>query len=261
MRYTILTLLACSSAALAQAPAPAPAAPVAPATDAKALIEHIDALWSSRDEGENPKTLEQLTTEALKAAPDDYGVLWRASRWHLWLGDGLPNGDAKEKEGKLGWEIGDKATAKNPTAGEGWYYSAACIGIYSQAIGVVNALLKGLEGKFLDRLNKAIEISPDINFGGPPILKGRYYYELPWPKYDGDKSLEWYKKAVAKFPKSARLHLYTAETLLKEGKAKEANEENAACLSVSPGTYDAPDERRMHGLAEKLKVKIERELK
>ena len=259
MRTLPLILIAIPCVGLAQTP-PA-AAPAAQAVDLKAILAQIDDLYTKRDVGDNGKKLAELTDQAMKAAPDDYDVLWRASRWHFWVGDGLPNGKEKESEGKLSWELGDKARDRNPSRVEGWYYATVGLGIYSQAIGVVNALFKGLEGKFLERLKKSLELNSEIEDGGPGLTYGRYYYELPWPKYDGAKSLEWYNKVAAKHPNNARAHFYLAETLLKEGKAKEAMEQVNQCLAITPGTLDGPDERRVQNLARALKPKIEKELK
>jgi tetratricopeptide (TPR) repeat protein len=252
MRYLILSVVLLPAWAFAQAPAGA---------DAKALIADIDRLWPTRDQGDGPKEVGEKVAAALAAAPDDFEVLWRAARWHVWVGDGLPNGDQKEAEGKLGWELGDKASAKNPAADQGWHYAAAGIGVYSQAISIVTALMKGMEGKFLERLNKALAINPDADDGNTGALMGRYFYELPWPKYDGNKSLEWLGKGIAKHPKNARLHFYMAQTLLKEGKAKEAMSEVTACLAIDPASGDAPEGRRMQERCRTFKPKVEKELK
>jgi len=41
---------------------------------------------------------------------------------------------------------------------------------------------EGLEGKSNERLETALRLDPTFERGGPLLLEGRYYYELPWPE-------------------------------------------------------------------------------
>jgi tetratricopeptide (TPR) repeat protein len=229
--------------------------------DVKAVTAEIDQLWPTRDQGDAPKQIAEKVDALLKAAPDDYDVLWRAARWHVWVADGMPDGDDKEHKARVAWDLADKAVAKNPARAEGWYYAAASVGLYAQAISIVAALFRGMEGKFLDRLNKAIELGPDLVFGAPATTMGRYFYELPWPKYDGDKSIEWLSKTLVKYPQNSRTHFYLSQTLLKEGKPKEAMDELNKCFAITPGTLDGPDERRTLVRAQAFKPKLEKALR
>ena len=99
----------------------------------------------------------------------------------------------------------------------GHYYAAAGIGIYSQAVGILKALGEGLESKFNERLDKAIEIDPRFQKEMPLIAKGRYYFELPWPKRNLGKSATWYRKALALDPNNLRATAWLAETLWSDG--------------------------------------------
>lgn len=257
MRRFARILIAVSATASAQDGGTASAA--AGGVDVAGLAVELDGLYTHRDEGEFARKNEEAIGAALNAAPEEYEILWRAARWYFWAADG-EDGKAKQKLGKRGWELGDQAAAREPKRAEGHYYAAIAVGSYSQGVGIFNALLGGMEGKFLDRLNKALELNPGIDNQGPAISMGRYHYELPWPKYNGKKSIEWLNKALAKQPKSARAHLYLAETLLKEDQPKEALAQVDEALSIAPGTLDAPEERRVHALAKVLKPRIEKEL-
>jgi tetratricopeptide (TPR) repeat protein len=225
-----------------------------------ALLEQLDALYAKRNEAESVKALEQGLTEALKTAPDDFELVWRKARILQWQADGATAEKLKKVLGKQTWEAGDKAAKLQPNRVEGHYFAACGIGSYSQAVGIMKALGDGLEGKFNERLDTALKLDPMYEYGGPWLVKGRYFYELPWPKRDLRKSAEFYEKAIAKFPQSLRAHYYLAETLLKDGKAKDAD---AAIQKVKQGStaYNPAEGQRVQQWAKKVDADIQEELK
>jgi len=122
------------------------------------------------------------------------------------------------------------------------------MGNYSTAVGILKALGEGIESKFNERLDKAISLNDDIDLAGPLLAKGRYFYELPWPKRDLDKSKESLEKALKKHPENLRAWLYLADTQLKDGDAKKAKESIDKALNGS-GAYDPPETKRVKALA------------
>ncbi|HLL53890.1 MAG TPA: tetratricopeptide repeat protein [Myxococcaceae bacterium] len=220
------------------------------AAEADALAT-LDDLYARRDDPAAVKELQASLDAALKATPDDYDLLWRASRLSYWVADGFPDGDQKKKLGRQGWDIAERALKKNPKGVEAAYFAACNIGAYSQAVGILSALAEGLEGKFNERLDFAMKANPGFDHGGPLIAKGRYFFELPWPKRDLDKSLALLKRATEQNPESLRSYVYLAETLLDMGKAKEAKETLAKAVN-GPVTYDPPEAQRSKAMAKKL---------
>lgn len=225
-----------------------------------ALLEQLDALFSRRDDAEAVRALETGLKDGLAAAPDDFDLAWRKARILQWQADGATEKKLKMVLGKQTWEAGDKAAKLQPARVEGHYFAACGIGSYSQAVGIMKALSDGLEGKFNERLDTALKIDPTYESGGPWLVKGRYFYELPWPKRDLGKSAEYYQKAIARFPQSLRAHYYLAETLLKDGKAKDAS---AAIEKVKQGstTYNPAEGQRVQQWAKKVDADIQEELK
>jgi tetratricopeptide (TPR) repeat protein len=220
-----------------------------------------DALFARRGDAAAVKQLDEALTQALKASPEDYEVLWRMARLRHWQADGAAaDPKAKKNLGKQAWELGDKARKLAPERIEGQYFAALGIGDYSQAVGILTALGEGLEGKFNERLDAALKIDPMYDRGGPLMAKGRYHYELPWPKRDLKKSASLFQKALAKHPEQLRAWLYLAETLLANGEEKQAHE---AILKVSQGSvgYDPAEGQRVQGWAKKVQAAIEEELK
>ncbi|MBU8896875.1 tetratricopeptide repeat protein [Corallococcus sp. M34] len=224
------------------------------------LLANLDALYAKRGDAATVKELEDALKKAMEAAPNDYALVWRTARIRQWEADGAMDSKLKRVLGRQTWDLGERALKLAPDRVEGHYYAAAGIGAYSQAVGVMKALGEGLEGKFNERLDAALRIDPTFARGSPWLAKGRYHYELPWPKRDLGKSAAFYEKAIAKFPEMLRANYYLAETLLKDGKAKQARE---AIQKVKQGStaFDPPEGQRIQEWAKKVEADIEEELK
>lgn len=238
--------------AAAVPPVAAAAAP-SPNPEVAALLAEVDALWPVRDGPGKMEEMKRKLDEAEKRAPKDYGVLWRMSRWYYWAADELTlPSEEKSRLGHVGWEYGDKATEVDPQGVEGWFYATAGVGNYSLAMGVVTALFKGMEGKFVDRLKRAEQLDANFDAGAIDTTWGRYYYELPWPKYDAEKCERWLRKALRKNQKNVRAKVYLAELFIKEDYLTHARKQLEEALAVVPGAYDAPEERRYQVRAREL---------
>jgi hypothetical protein len=250
---TLLCFLSCPLVALA---ADADAGAVTAATGSP--YAEMDALWMNRDAPGVQDQLLQLTADAAQKHPEDFGTLWRAARIRLWAGDGEADNEKKKVLGQSTWEFGDKAARAKPGAVEGYYFAAAGIGSYSQAVGILNALGQGLESKFNDRLDKAINIDPKFAHAAPPAVKGRYYWELPWPKRNLGKSADWLKKAIALDANALRALAWLAETQWKDGDKASAR---ATLLKVEQGSVpdDGAEERRVKGMGRKISQEMDKE--
>ncbi|MBL8940087.1 MAG: hypothetical protein JNM69_36395 [Archangium sp.] len=247
MRLLLLSVLV-SVPALAQ---PASAADV---------VTKLDELWKTRDDAASMKATDEAITEGLKAFPDDFEVLWRAGRYRWWVADGATDEKLKKQIAKEGWTFAERAVKAKGDGMQGHYYVALNIGAYSQAVGILKALGEGLEGKFNDELEKARKADAAFDRHGPVNAKGRYYWELPWPKRDLAKSRTELKSVAEKHPEHLRAWLYLAETELKDGNAKEAKTNIDKVLNGSDA-YDPPEARRMKKWAKVVSEAIDKELK
>jgi hypothetical protein len=218
----------------------------------------LDALWAHRDEAGVQAQLLDATSAAVAAHPDDFGFLWRAARIRLWAGDGEADTEKKKVFGQAAWDLGDRAARAKPGAVEGYYFAAAGIGSYSQAVGILNALGQGLESKFNERLDKAINIDPKFAHAAPPAVKGRYYFELPWPKRNLGKSADWLKKALVLDPNALRAMAWLAETQWKDGD-KGAAKATLARLEQGSMPSDPAEERRCKAMGQKIAQEMEKE--
>jgi len=258
-------LVAFSAVAQEAAPAPAPEAPPAPAAEpekptAESYAAKLDVLYKTRDNATSIKETDKLISESTKAFPNDYGLLWRASRFRWWQADGTTAEKLRITLAKDGWNYAKRAEAAKKDGLEAKYYMANNIGAYSQAVGILKALGEGLEGKFNENLDYAVKANPSYDLYGPLTGKGRYYFELPWPKRDLGKSKELLEKAVKGEPRHLRGWYYLAETQLKDGDAKAAKVSIDKVLNGDI-SYDPPEGRRIKNWAKDVAKKIDEELK
>jgi tetratricopeptide (TPR) repeat protein len=252
--YGVLPALALTLVLAADAPQaqPRPTAPAAEAArpDVARLLAEADRAYADRDAPGQLDAVKERLDEAEKLAPDDYDVLWRQARLYFWISDD-PNirDEEKSKLGKKAWTYGDRASAANPNRVEGWNYAASGAGNYSLGIGILSALAQGIEGKFKDRLKKAETIDPDFEHGAIQNAWGRFYFKLPWPKYDAQKSEHYLLEALRRNPANVRARVYLADLYEKEDHAKEARAQLEKAVASPPDRYDPPEERRYQAVA------------
>jgi tetratricopeptide (TPR) repeat protein len=218
-----------------------------------ALLARADAAYTVRDEAGKMDEAGAALEEAERLAPGDYGVLWRKARQLFWRADDLRiSSEEKSRLGKECWEIADRAVAAEPRGPEGWFYAASGVGNYSLAMGVLKALALGMEGKFRDRLGRAEALDPAFDNGAIHNAWGRFWYELPWPKYDAERSAERLRAALKMNPRNVRARVYLAELFRKEGKPAEARAFLEEAVAHEPGAYDRAEEKRWQARAREL---------
>jgi tetratricopeptide (TPR) repeat protein len=255
LRVLLAVALAVPAAALSQ-PVPAPDAArqtEAPAASGlAALLREVDAAYLERDAPGAMESMRAKLEDAEKRWPGEYEVEWRLARHYFWAAD-APDLDKKDKSrlGKISWEHGDRATAANPARVEGWNFAAAGMGNYALGIGILSALRQGIEGKFKERLSRAEQIDPAFEHGAIHTAWGRFWYELPWPKYSAKKSRKALEEALRQNPYNVRAWVYLSDLYLKEDEPTPARTALERAVANPPGRYDAPEERRWQAVARK----------
>ena len=228
--------------------------------DAASFAGKLDELWKTRDSADANRLNDEVIREGLKAFPADYEILWRAARIRWWAADGITEEKLKKQVAKEGWNFARRAVEAKPQGPEAKYYTAINIGAYSQAVGILKALGEGLEGQFVENLDFSIKNNEAFDRSGGHTAKGRYHWELPWPKRDLGKSKAELQKSIDKNPEHLRNYYFLADTLLKDGDAKGAK---GAIEKVLTGAedYDPPEARRVKAWAKTLAAKIDDALK
>jgi hypothetical protein len=238
LAFTSLLLAASSLSAQPAAPTSSPAAATAD------FAARFDSLFPDR---EQVKVLEQLQTmaeERVKAKPDDFEARWRLARLYCWEANGFDDGEEPKAElGKQCWDEGEKAVALRPDDVHSQYWATVGMGLYSEGLGIISAIAKGIEGKYKNRVQRAIALDKSYVNGGPTMLFGRFWWKLPWPKRDNDEALRLLRETVAAHPKNLLAQLYLADALWSDGKKAEAKAAAQAVAEAAPGD-DPPEDRR-----------------
>ncbi|MCI0571356.1 MAG: tetratricopeptide repeat protein [Myxococcaceae bacterium] len=223
-------------------------------------LAELDALFARRDEAGRLEELEQRLRDELRAQPDSFEHVWRLSRVLYWQADAMPDKAEKKRLGYEGWQYGDRAARLNPKRAEGHYYAAICIGVYGDGAGLFAALAEGLEGKFLERIDRAIGLDAWLDRGGPLVARGRYHFSMPWPKRDNRRARELYEYVLARHPGNVRARYYLAQLELREGNPRAAREAIAK-VQATPESSDPPEERRIKSWSERVRNEAERALR
>ena len=244
--------------------APAFAAPgVAPAAEPQAERAALDALWPLRDQPGPARRFGERLEAALAANPEDPELLWRAARWHVFRSMSLPGEAARKSEAALAWRRAEQALALAPESIPVRYWAALSAGAWGQSMGVLNAVRRGIEGRFRSNLDYVIAHDPQYDGGSALVALGRYYYELPWPKRDTRRATRYLQLALKVNPDNLRAKLYLAEVLAEDGRdgAKRGLALLEEILAARPGGADGPEQRQVQSLAGKLKPRLEEKLK
>ncbi|HEY3447188.1 MAG TPA: hypothetical protein VGK67_12525 [Myxococcales bacterium] len=230
--------------------------------DERAVSTSLDEQWARRDDPEVVERSEKLLEESLARSPASVPILWRAGRLHFWRADVSDDLRTRQAMSQRGWGEAEKAVALDPDCPDAHYWAAAACGTYAEAIGVLNALSKGLDARLRRNLDWAVQRVPAYEWGGPLLTLGRYWAQLPWPKRDRKKALESLRAAVSGHPENLRAKLYLAEVLQAEGSGaarREARVHLERILGAAPGRYDAPEERLIQRRARALRGQLEKE--
>jgi hypothetical protein len=246
------------AATLAQTAPAAARAPQAAAASAVSISQKVDDLWKRRDERTALDEQKALLEEGLRRMPGEYPLLWRAARWHFWVSDD-PDLSTEERTriGKVGWDLAERAIARDSEHVEGHFWAAACMGNYALGLGVVRALAQRIEGKFKERMSRAEALDAGYAHASIPVAWGRYHAKLPWPKYDQKKARLAFQQALQRNPHNLRARVFLADLLRDEDEPAEARRLLGEVLKATPGKYDAPEERRAQLLARRLLAKLD----
>ena len=239
-------------AVLVVATAPLPAGAAGPPRAPDELLREFDSLWPHRKE---PGVLDHITKLGATAFRDDprsYGAAWRLAKVYCWRSQSVKNPEEIKKAALQGIHYGDIARELNPDGVEGQFLYAFAVGIYGTNVGMAEVIFKGLASKFETAVKRAYDLDKHYEDGSPIVALGRYYFELPWPLRDLDRSLAYLEEARSSHPNSMFGRVYLAETYYTLGRKNEARQELEYVAGADPSNseWDKPMEIAREKLAE-----------
>lgn len=158
--------------------------------------------------------------DALRLDSNDFEATWRVARLKFYAGWYGPE-DARLAAYESGMDWAKKAIARGPKRVEGHFWLGLLMGVFGETKGIRASLF--MVGDMQKSLERANELDPSFDGGGPPRVLGRLFFKLPWVAGGSNKkALEHLRKALkidATMPYNCT---YLAEVLIDEGEEKEA---------------------------------------
>jgi hypothetical protein len=176
------------------------------------LISRMDRLWSDRG---RPGAIHDLVTLGMVAQaidPQSFEVQWRTSRAVFWVARTQSNRFVKQAMAVRARDLAQHAITLVPERVEGHYFLAVALGEYATTSGIVRAVREGLAGRIEGAALKAYEIDRDFDRGAPMAVIGRFYFMLPWPKRDLERSRQFLEELRQRHPNALTGRYYLAET-------------------------------------------------
>jgi hypothetical protein len=213
--------------------------------DSESDVDRIDALVEKGTETNYERSGLDLLRESLDLClacaehkAEDYEILWRCARSAHQYAETARNlqvdgweGICKEW-GKKGMEIAERAQRIEPGRVEGYFWEAACVGVYSDGTGVMTAVKEGFYPKSKKAMGKAYELDKSYNDYDPVFGSAMFYISLPFPLKSKKKALKYYREFEASASWTVRPYvrrIYGAN-LLMEVKPKGYEEEARGLL-------------------------------
>jgi tetratricopeptide (TPR) repeat protein len=219
-----------AAAARAAEPPPGPAAAIA----------RMDQLWATRDSSGAMADAVTVGNAEITVDPQNFEVEWRLARAYFWLASTQPNRVSSKALAVKAVEWAERVRDQRPDRVEGHYYAAVAIGEYASTVGIMQAIVDGVAGKVETAALRAHEIDPDYASGAPGVVLGRYYFLLPWPKRDLERSRRYLEEVVRRHPNKLIARQYLAETYYELDEREQAR----AQLLLVGSTDPAPDTER-----------------
>jgi len=201
-------------------------ATVAVADDAASpSIAHMDELWARREVPDRVREMLDVGTDTLARDPQSYEAAWRVARAYWYLGHTTTERERARNAAEDGMRYAERAVTLRPDRVEGHFMYALAVANYGLTLSPFVAATKGIAAKFEAEALKAYELDPTFDRGGPIVALGRYYYELPWPLRDLDRSRRYLEEARRLYPGSLYAREYLAETVYALGDGELAEQE------------------------------------
>jgi hypothetical protein len=207
------------------------------------VIQELDRLWAERA---SPDAVERAVTLGARSAeqhPSSYDLAWRLARVYWRKGDLATDKSQRRRTYATARGYAEAAVKLDPGRVEGHCYDALTTGDYGGTLGLVGAATEGIGSTFEREIKRAYDINRDFDHGSPMLALGRYYFELPWPLRDLNKSRRYLEELKQRHPDVLLGRVYLADTDHALGNDTAAQQELLYVLSHDPVPGRAVEER------------------
>lgn len=209
--------------------------PTAEAASWKALLKQGKRL-EKMHQPEMQRKAATLLFKAHQLAPGRFQTLEGASHACNIMARLSKKKSAISKWGKRGAAYATKMIKRWPSRAEGYFWASVNFGQYARGGGVWVAITKGLAGKIEKMALASYKRNPRLYKGAAQRVLGRYYFRVPWPMRNLNKSLRFLEQAYRMEPKLAFNQYFLAETLWAKGKKSRAVRLYRSCASFRSHT-------------------------
>lgn len=214
------------------------------------VIQELDRLWAERASPEAVERAASLGAHSVAEHPSSYDLVWRLARVYWRKGDLATDKSQRRDTYATARRYAEAAIKLDPERVEGHCYYALTTGDYGGTLGLVGAAREGIGSTFEREIKRAYDINRDFDNGSPMLALGRYYFELPWPLRDLNKSRRYLEELKQRHPDALLGRLYLAETDHALGDDAAARQELHYVLSHDPVPGRAVEERDIKSDAE-----------
>ncbi len=170
-------------------------------------------MWAERARPESVDRAIQIGTAALAQHPSDYDLAWKLARAYYRKGDMAPEKSPERRDLYASAQRYAQAAVKlDPDRVEGHCYYGLITGDYGGTLGIISAATQGIASTFEREVKRAYDIDRDFDHGSPMLGLGRFYFELPWPKRDLDRSRKYLEELKQRHPNVLLGRIYLADT-------------------------------------------------
>jgi TRAP-type C4-dicarboxylate transport system substrate-binding protein len=191
----------------------------------------------------------------LRRDPKCFEAAWRMARMQFYLG----HYGAKERaipHFETGIEWAKRALALAPQRVEGHFWLGLLYGAFGEAKGISSSLF--LVGDMQKALERARELEPKFDGGGPPRILGRLFYKLPWVAGGSNKkAIQFLRESMKIDPTMPYNYTYLAEVLIDEDGEKEAKDLLKKLMGMTPVPRWAPEFQEVLPEARRLLKKLD----
>lgn len=183
---------------------------------------------------------------------------WRMGRVYYGLGK-LFKGQAQENLFKRCADMAEEALSVHPYSAPGYFYKGLCIGKLGKARGLWSSL--DAINPLRENMEKAADIDPAFNHGGPHRALGKLFFELPFILGgDNELAVSHLEKALNLGPEYGDNHYFLAEAYQAQGEIHKAHETLTRLQRFLTKKNSGKDDELLEK-ARSLLLKLEDELK